>query len=198
LPPYPGHGRKQRRTREEAEIDRQLKKQREADDIDAFLLCYERATGLTLKIEEQAEAPDFVAARSDGQTVGIELTMITEGPVGTFYREVLTGNPEWDPDDALDQMAFLIRQKATKISGYRTKFNILVMQSIETDFKILSGEALHIPPENFAESRFDEIWLADYRALRNGIHREIEMLGLHPENFRSLTRRPDYDNKPYG
>lgn len=124
--------------------------------------------------------------------------MITEGPVGNFYREVLTGNSEWDPDDALDQMAFLIRQKARKIPGYRTKFNILVLQSIETDFKILSAEALHIPPEYFAESGFDEIWLADYRALRNGMHQEIEMLGLHPENIRSLTQRPDYDNKPYG
>lgn len=198
LSPYPGQVHKKRRTAEEAEIDRQLKKQREADDLDAFLPCYERATGLTLNIEEEAEDPDFIAARSDGQSVGIELTMITEGSVGSIYREVLTGNAEWDPDDALDQMAFLIRQKATKIPRYRTKFNILVLQSIETNFTILSSEALHIPPEDFTESGFDEIWLADYRGLRNGMHREIQMLGLHPKNIRSLTRRPDYDNKPYG
>jgi hypothetical protein len=57
LPPYPGDARKQRRTAEEAEIDRQLKKQREADDLDAFLPCYERATGHTLNIEEEAEDP---------------------------------------------------------------------------------------------------------------------------------------------
>jgi hypothetical protein len=52
-----------------------------------------------LNIEEEAEGPDFIAARSDGQMVGIELTVITEGPVGNFYREVLTGNSEWSPDD---------------------------------------------------------------------------------------------------
>jgi len=98
----------------------------------------------------------------------------------------------------LDQVAFLIRKKSTKIPEYRTKFNILVPQSIETDFKILSAEARHIPSEDFAESGFDEIWLVDYRALRNDMHQEIEMLGLHPENIRGLTRRPDYDNKPYG
>ncbi len=49
-----------------------------------------------------------------------------------------------------------------------------------------------------AESGFDEIWLANYCALRKDMHREIEMLGLHPETIRNLTRRPDYDNKPYG
>jgi hypothetical protein len=110
LPPRPKTGRGRRRTAEEAETDRQLRKERERSDLDVFLPCHERATGLVLEVEEEAENPDFIAIRSDGERLGIELTAVREAPVDSFYRPILTGNPQWDPMDAIDQMMFLIRQ----------------------------------------------------------------------------------------
>jgi hypothetical protein len=60
-------------------VDERSTKKREAQDIAMFLACYEQMTGLALRIEEEAEDPDFIAQRSDGQKVGIELTAIQEG-----------------------------------------------------------------------------------------------------------------------
>lgn len=196
LPEWPG-ARRARRSPEEAEMDRRLKKEREAQDVDAFIATYHRATGLTLEIEEEAEDPDFIARRSDGLQVGIELTAVREGPAETFYRPILTGNPEWDYDEALDQMCFLVRQKATKVARYRTTCNILVLLNEESDFKLLCAEAVHVPIEDFANAGFSEIWAADYRGIRTGMHQEIELFGLYPEQHRKLTERSDRDKKPY-
>ena len=197
LPVRPELGRKPRRTAEEAAIDEQLRKEREAEDLDAFLPCYERATGLAVRVEEEAENPDFIARRSDELEVGIELTAVRQGPEDGFYRPLVTGNSEWDPNDALDQMWHLIQKKSAKISIYRTEFNILVLLNEELNFTLLCALALTIPLEDFVSSGFSEIWLADYSGIRSGAHREIELLGLYPEKFRTVIRRSDHDRKPY-
>jgi hypothetical protein len=189
--------RRKRRTPEEAETDRQLRKQQEAEDIDRFVHAYERATGLTLTIEEEAEDPDFIAQRSDGVQVGIELTAVTEGPVDNFYRPIVTGNPEWDPDDALARACSLVEQKSEKVPGYRTKSNILVLLNLETDFRLLCALAKDVPVDDFVSAGFIEIWLADCTGVRKGLHQEIELFGLYPENYRILTERSEHDKKPY-
>ena len=180
LPARPTTGRARRRTAEEAETDRRLRKEREAEDLDAFLPCYQRATGLTLELEEESENPDFIVRRPEGQKVGIELTAVREGPAETFYRPILTGNPEWDPTDAIDQMCFLVKQKASKIPIYQTKYNILILQNEESDFNLMSADVKNIPIEDFASAGFDEIWLADYSGIRTGAHKEIELFGHAP------------------
>ena len=197
LPPSPNCGRKRRRTPEQAEIDRQLRKEREASDLDAFLLCYFRATGNELKVEEEAENPDFIVARADGQHVGVELTAVRESPEQSFYRSIVTGNPELDPNDAVDQMCFLIDQKSSKIPNYKTKSNILVLQNEEADFNLMCAIAKDVPIADFASAGFDEIWLADYSGIRKGMHQEIELFGLYPERVRTVTRRSGCDQKPY-
>ena len=196
LPEWPG-ARRKCRTPEEAEIDRQLKKQQEAEDVDRFIPAYERATGLTLTIEEEAEDPDFIAQRSDGVQVGIELTAVTQGPVDNFYRPILTGKPEWDPNDALDQACFLVEQKAEKVPGYRTKSNILVLLNLESDFRLLCALAKDVPVEDLASAGFVEIWLADYTGVRRGMHQEVELFGLYPEKHRTIAERSDHDSKTY-
>jgi hypothetical protein len=65
LPAMPESGRGRRRTAEEAATDRRLRKEREAEDLEAFLPCYQRATGLALEVEEESENPDFIARRPE-------------------------------------------------------------------------------------------------------------------------------------
>jgi len=197
LPARPATGRGRRRTVEEAETDRRLRKERETEDLEGFLPCYQRATGLALEVEEESENPDFIVRRPDGQKIGIEFTAVRESPDDTFYRPILTGNPQWDPTDAVDQMCFLVRQKSSKIPNYQTKYNILVLQNEESDFNLMSADVKNIPIEDFASSGFDEIWLADYSGIRNGAHNEIELFGLYPKHLQTVTRRSDRDKKPY-
>jgi hypothetical protein len=197
LPARPKTGRGRRRTAEEAEADRQLRKERERSDLEVFLPCYGRATGLVLEVEEEAENPDFIATRPDGEQLGIELTSVREAPADSFYRPILTGNPEWDPMDAVDQMMFLLRQKSSKVKNYKTSKNILVLQNEESDFAAMCADVKNIPIEDFQSAGFDEIWLADYSGIRKGIHSEIELFGMYPTNLRKLTPRSDRDKKPY-
>jgi hypothetical protein len=154
--------KRHRRTAEEAAIDEALKKEREELDLEAFLPSYARATGFVLTIEEAAEDPDFIMKRSDGLTVGIELTAIREqGPPDTpLFREITTGTREGDRDDALDDMWRMIAQKSDKIESYRTQYNILVLQNVETNFALLCDGAMQIPVTDFASAGFREIWVA--------------------------------------
>ncbi len=191
--------KRHRRTAEEAAIDEALKKEREELDLGAFLPSYERATGFALTIEEAAEDPDFIVRRSDGLILGVELTAVREqGPLDALlFREILTGSREWDSYDALDAMWGMIEQKSEKIGNYRTRYNILVLQDIETNFSLLCDGAIEIPVQDFAPSGFQEIWLADFSELRAGRHQEVELLGLYPNELRCLIERSDHDRKPY-
>jgi hypothetical protein len=191
--------KRRRRTAEEAAIDEALKKEREELDLEAFLPSYKRATCFSLIIEGAAEDPDFIMRRSDGLIVGVELTSIREqGPPDTpFFREIFTGTREWDCDDALDGMWGMIEQKSEKIRNYRTRYNVLVLQNVETNFARLCDRATQIPVMDFASSGFQEIWLADFSELRSGRHQEVELLGLYPNEIRCLIERSDRDRKPY-
>jgi hypothetical protein len=137
--------------------------------------------------------------RSDGLTVGVELTAIREqGPPDTpLFREILTGTRERDRDDALDDMWGMIEQKSVKIRNYRTQYNILILQNVETNFALLCDGAMQMPVTDFSSTGFQEIWLADYSELRSGRHKEVELLGLYPKELRRLIERSDHDRKPY-
>lgn len=191
--------KRHRRTAKEAAVDEALKKEREELDLEAFLPSYERATGFALAVEAMAEDPDFILRRTDGLIVGVELTSIRrQGPPDTpFFREIFTSSCEWDCDDALDKMWGMIEQKTEKIRNYRTQYNVLVLQNVETNFARLCDGATQIPVMDFASSGFQEIWLADYSELRSGRHQEVELLGLYPNEIRCLIERSDHDRKPY-
>lgn len=193
--------KRRRRTAEEAAIDELLKKEREKLDLEAFLPSYHRATGVVLTIEEAPEDdhPDFIVTRSDGLTVGIELTAIREqGPPDTpLFREIITGTRERDCEDALDDMWQSIERKSGKIRNYRTEYNILILQNVEASFASLCDGAMEIPVEDFSSTGFREVWLADYSELRSGRHRDVELLGLYPKELRRLIERSDHDRKPY-
>ena len=41
------------------------------------------------------------------------------------------------------------------------------------------------------ETGFEEIWLGEYKSIRDGAHRELGLFGFYPDGFRSwLTRGP--------
>ena len=185
-----------RRTLEEAAMDERLKKEREAEDLEAFLPSYERATGLRLSVEEEAEDPDFICSRSDGITVGVELTAVWHGPEFSLFRS-MPETSRWDVEDDCDHMWALVEQKARKLKGYRTEYNALVLQIVEGDFRALANYSAEIPIKDFKALGFDEIWLADFTGLRTGMHLEVPIVGLFPASVRKFTDRSDRDKKPY-
>jgi len=187
-----------RRTQEEAVVDEAIKKEGESEDFAAFARCYRLITGLYFRSVEESESPDFMCIRSDGLIVGVELTSIRRSPSDAFYDQILDGNSEMDPEEALDELIRMLDQKSAKRKNYSTSRNLLVLQAIESNFKILVKMAFDIPIEDFAIAGFDEVWLGDYSGVKVGMHREIEMIGLFPEAVRQYVKRPSFDSKPYG
>jgi hypothetical protein len=58
--------------------------------------------------------------------------------------------------------------------------------------------ARDIPEDDLASSGFEEIWLVDFKGIREGAHREVRLFGLHPAKWQTITARSMFDQKPYG
>jgi hypothetical protein len=68
----------------------------------------------------------------------------------------------------------------------------------ESDFHLAAAMAREIPLEDLVAAGFVEIWLVDFKGIREGAHREVRLFGLYPEHWRTITPRSMFDQKPYG
>lgn len=173
-------------------------KDQELKDIELFVDAYERATGERLVFEGPGESPDAIYRRSDASIVGIELTEVRRSPDDAFWQSVLNYQDEMDFAEAVDEASRLVMKKAAKIGGFATRRTILVLAVSEADFEMTVGMAKLIPVEDFSNTGFEEVWIGDYLGIRSGAHREVRLFGLYPEQYRSLTGRSWFDQKPYG
>lgn len=177
--------------------DRQLRKQEEVDDIEVFLEAYERATGEKLEIEDVGESPDAICRRPVGGLVGVEHTRIRPSPDDAHWQSVLDHRDEMSFDDTLDEIDRMIAQKSELLKKFRTQRNILLIALYESDFDAIARMLESFPLPDAATAGFDEIWLADFKGIRAGAHRETRIFGIFPERFAYVTERSQYDQKPY-
>jgi hypothetical protein len=178
-----------------------IQREKEEADFEAFAVAYLAATGLTLEdVGSDSGTQDFTCERSDGKTVGVEFTELRRGisPDEVFWQSILYRRYEMDSIDAVDEFWRLIEQKSAKRINYSTKYNIILVQNCDADFHSLFRLSLHIPYEDYRGLGLREIWLGDYRGIREGAHREIELYGIYPRRIRGLTPRSGWDLKPYG
>lgn len=183
---------------EAAAWDARLKAEGEEDDFDAFAAAYFRATGDHLSVLERPEPPDFLCERSDGSSVGVELTQLRRSPDDAHWAAVLGRQYEMDPYIAAEEFDRLLAQKASKLPNFSTRQNILVFLNCEADFTLLCSHLLEIPLEDFEHYSFTEVWLGDYQGLREGAHFSIRLAGLYPAHLRIVEDRLDRDQKPFG
>lgn len=185
-----------KRDPEIAAYARRYKKEQEESDLRAFLDAYERGTGELLEIEAEGESPDFDCKRLDGTLVGVELTQVRRSPEDAHWDAVLDHQHEMDPEEAFDEIGRLISQKGEL--EFRTPRTILVLVICEADFRVATRMAMEIPNEDLHAAAFEEIWMADFKGIREGAHRTAAICGLYPEHLRVMIGRSDSDHKPYG
>ena len=181
----------------QAEI-RQAKKDAEVEDIEAFLASYPRATDQDLEIDEIAESPDAICLRDDGSQIGLEITSVRRSPDQAFWESTLDHKDEMDLQEAADEIWRLVEQKARLRPNFSTPSTILVLAICEADFRAVVNYISEVPIKDWAAAGFEEIWLADFKGIREGAHREVRLFGLFPEKYRKVIGRSDYDQKPYG
>src|SRR5580692_6301845 len=178
--------------------DRQSRKEEEVEDIEIFLDAYERATGEKLEIDEVEESPDAICRRPDGSLVGVEHTRIRRSPEAAHWAAVLDHQDEMGFDETLDEIDRMISQKCQLLSKFRTQHNILLIALYESDFDSVVRMLECFPLPDAATAGFDEIWLADFKGIREGAHREARLFGIFPARFSRVTERSSYDQKPFG
>jgi len=183
---------------EVAAAGRAMKFDEESEDILAFLAAYPRATGEELELVDFRESPDALCRRPDGAIVGLEHTRICRSPDDAHWQAVLDYRDEMDAEDTLEEIERLIMQKAQRRKKFSTARTILVIAIYESDFRLAAALAAGIPLEDLRSAGFEEIWLADFQGIREGAHREVRLFGLYPADYRVMTGRSWFDQKPYG
>lgn len=187
-----------RKDPELAAARRRAKKEAEIEDIEAFLAAYSRATDSELIFEDASESPDAICRRPDGTLVGVEITNVRRSPEKAYWEAALEHQDEMDFGEAVDEVVRLIGQKSSLRPQFSTADNILVLAVCEADFGMVVNLAKIIPIDDWKGAGFSEIWLADFKGIRDGAHREVQLFGLYPEDYREVTGRSIYDQKPYG
>ena len=176
-----------------------LQSEKEDADFELFAEAYLVATGFELEVEgSETGTQDFTCSRSDGLTVGVELTELRRAPEDAFWERILQRRDEMEPWDAVDELWRLLGQKSKKKANYSTKYNIVLVLNCDADFRLLQSFAINVPYEDYQSLGLDEIWLGDYRGVRTGAHCSIALFGLYPNNIRELTERPGWDMKRFG
>ena len=184
--------------KEIAAYDRRFRKEEEAEDIEMFIDAYLRATGQELTLEDVDDKPDAICRRADGSLVGIEHTRVQRSPEQASFEALYYHRDEMDPGDTFDEINRLIEQKAALRPKFSTTKTILMIAIYESEFSLAARIASDIPEEDLASSGFEEIWLVDFKGIREGAHREVRLFGLHPAKWQTITARSMFDQKPYG
>jgi hypothetical protein len=113
--------------------DRQLRKDEEIADIEAFLNAYVRATGEVLEVEDHYESPDAICVRPDGTIVGVEHTMIRRSPEDALWDSILEYRDEMDIVTTSEELIRLIFKKAELRQKFSTEHNMLLIAVYESD-----------------------------------------------------------------
>jgi hypothetical protein len=186
------------RDKEIAEYDRRFRKEEEADDIQVFIDAYPRATGVVLRLRGIGDKPDAVCHLPDGSVVGIEHTRIRRSPDQASFESIYYFRNEMCPEDTIDEIVRLLEQKAERRLKFSTANTILMIAIYESDFDLATRLASAIPEDELRSFGFVEIWLVDFKGIRDGAHREVRLFGLYPVDGQIIADRSMFDQKPYG
>ena len=175
------------------------KKLVEEMELEPFLKEYEWITGLSLQLVGRAERPDFIAQRSDGTELGIELSKIMRDPKSAFWARVLSGEEFADPVESAIRLQELIYRKDAKRSGSGWTLpdrTVLVLQLMDSSIGQVAFFLDEQVIKELNETGFFEIWLADYTILE--AFGTIQLYGIKPEKWQGLHDHSRTGNKPYG
>lgn len=166
-----------------------IKKEIEAELLDAFVESYTQITGLAIIDIESNESPDF-SASMDEQAVGLEVTELRLD----------------DETSGWDYVAEAWRIADKKSTSYKRhgRFTIpiiLIMFARRPPLHDLQDDIAATALEDFDGLGFTEIWFADlsdeYYSVRDP-RRPADLFGVSPSAYRGFHRYGNWGRKPYG
>lgn len=175
------------------------KKEIELEELYYFVDVYEIVTGLKISKVDRSERPDFIVHRSDGLTIGIELTKITRDPNTQFVEKIHRTKIIEDHDFVLNELYRLIEQKEQKIKDGNWALpqnTLLVLQLMDINISELLWVFDKSLQKDFTQYIFSEIWIADYSGIE--AYGDLELFCLKPIKLWGYHQRLHPDRKPYG
>jgi hypothetical protein len=170
----------------------------EAEQFAHFQDAYEEVTGELLECVRKSERPDFICRRQDGTLVGVEFTLVMRDRDTSFWDDVINGTEYMDSGDAAIAVGEAIWHKAQKLAQPDWQLphsSILVLSIPDSPLSEIEHEFDSSLRQEFAETGFSEIWLADHSGME--AFGRIELLGLVPEKWLGYHRR-HCGIKPFG
>ena len=174
------------------------KKMAEEEHLLRFLDAYDTVTGSSLTVINNGESPDFICARPSGERVGVELARSPHDFHGALWDRIWTDRtmPAYDLLAAVD--AIIADKEHKRRSDYWRTPNttILVVELLDYSFDSLAWASDLSLAGDYADTGFEEIWLADYSTLE--AFGEVRLIGLYPSRFWGVRRQSALEGKPYG
>jgi hypothetical protein len=174
------------------------KKMVEEEHLIHFLDAYHTVTGVSLHIIGRGETPDFLCIDPSGQLVGVELARSPHDYERRIHDRIW-GDCTMSAHDLLDNVAGMIAGKERKrqSSHWRTPHStMLVIQLLDYTFDSLVWTRDCSLAEDYSETGFVEIWLADHSTL--GAYSQVRLIGLHPRKHWGVHHQPALEQKPFG
>ena len=168
------------------------------EHLHRFLEAYATVTGISMNIVSNGESPDFICARPSGELVGVELARSPHDYHGAVWDRIWTDKTMSAHDlfGAVNQIVTIKAQKRLS-AHWRTPDNtILVVELLDYKFDSLAWNSDASFADDYRDTGFIEIWLADYSTLE--AYNEVRLIGLYPARFWGVRRQPALEGKPYG
>ena len=171
------------------------KKLIEQEHLLQFLDVYEMVTDVALTIHSSAESPDFVCAYPSGELIGVELARSPHNYEMRVHDRIWTDRT-LSSFDLLASVTAIVSAKEHKRQSRRWPNTILVVELLDYSFESLSWASDSSLADDFSDTGFHEIWLADHSTVEP--FGEVRLIGLFPSRVFGLHDQPALEGKPYG
>ena len=171
------------------------KKLVEEEHLLQFLDAYHTITGTGLSLQCRFESPDFLCDYPSGELVGVELARSPHDYESRVDDRIWT-DCTLPSFDLLASVATIIagKERLRRSNGWCS--TILVVELLNYSFESLAWASDASCADDFADTGFLEIWLADHSTVEP--FGEVRVIGLHPSRVCGLHYQPALEGKPFG
>lgn len=171
------------------------KKLVEEEHLFQFLEAYEVVTGIALCLQGRRESPDFLCSYPSGELIGIELARSPHNYDRRVHDRIWT-DCTLSTFDLLASIFTIVATKEYKRHTHDWPETILVVELLDYTFESLRWTQDSSHSEDFSDTGFREIWLADHSTIEP--FGQVRLIGLYPAAIFGLHYQPALEGKPYG
>lgn len=171
------------------------KKLVEEEHLFQFLEAYETVTGVKLAIRSRSESPDFICEYPTGELIGVELARSPHDHDMAVHDRIWTDRT-LSSFDLLASIYSMIAAKEHKRRLHGWPKTILLIELLDYDFESLVWASDESVADDFADTGFYEIWIADHFTIEP--FGQPRLIGLYPPSMFGLHHQPALEGKPYG